>query len=79
MNVFDFVCGQLLSFEMMQQSRRSLQERLQFVHIQIPHVQFKRKVQFRRKDILMENQLLLIVFLVVGLLANMTVMTSSEQ
>jgi len=64
MNTVDFVIGQLLSFEMMALSRRYTDRRLAL---------------FLSKERIMENQLLVILLLVVGLIANFTVMASSEK
>ncbi len=64
MNTAEFVFGQLLSFEMMKLAR---------CHPRSPVTQFLPKEQF------MENQLLVIALLVVGLIANFTVMGSSKK
>jgi hypothetical protein len=64
MNTVDFVIGQLLSFEMMALSRRHTNRRLAL---------------FLSKEQIMENQFLVILLLVVGLIANFTVMASSEK
>ena len=68
MNALDFICGQLLSFEMMKQTRHAPPR----LPLAIPNRLFP-------KERIMENQLLIIAFLLVGLVANMTVMTSSEK
>ena len=64
MNTVEFVVGQLLSFEMMKLAGRRPQQRI---------------VQFLSKERIMENQLLVIALLVVGLIANFTVMASPEK
>lgn len=63
-NTAEFIFGQLLSFEMMKLTPRR------------PHQQI---IQSLAKEPIMENQLLIIALLVVGLIANLTVMSSSEK
>ena len=67
MNTFDFVIGQLLSFEMMKFARRR------------PPKYFAHTLKSFNKEHIMENQLLIILFLVVSLVANMTVMADPEK
>ena len=64
MNTFDFIVGQLLSFEMMQLMK---------------HRPRKPIVHLPSKDQIMENQLLVIALLIVSLVANFTVMASPEK
>lgn len=63
-NTAEFVFGQLLSFEMMKLTPCR------------PH---RRTGQSLAKESLMENQLLVIALLVVGLIANFTVMSSTKK
>ena len=64
MNTVEFVFGQLLSFEMMKLTRCR------------PH---QRMIQFLAKEPIMESQLLVIALLLVGLIANFTVMSSPKK
>ncbi len=64
MNTVEFVFGQLLSFEMMKLAQRQ------------PH---QHMIQSLAKEPNMENQLLVIALLVVGLIANFTVMSSPKK
>lgn len=73
MNAFEFIFGQLLSFEMMKKQKHSARRQFQLTQLQF--TQF----QLIRKEMPMEQQLLLIAFLVVGLFANLTVMGSQDQ
>lgn len=100
MNSLDFVCSQLLSFEMMKQCQRPSTHGAGIVRYLIAITALLRvlrkepkpsnnqslsgfsitapKPLFRKASI-MENQLLIIVLLLVGLLANMTVMSSAGK
>lgn len=68
MNAFEFIFGQLLSFEMIKTQKHSARCQFQLTQFQLA-----------RKEMPMEHQLLLIAFLVVGLFANLTVMGSQDQ
>lgn len=68
MNTVDFVVGQLLSFEMMNLAERP------------PHQRFRQYVAQRlQKERIVDNQLLVIAFLVVSLIANFTVMATPRE
>lgn len=68
MNTVDFVVGQLLSFEMMNLAEHP------------PHQRFRQYVAQRlQKERIVDNQLLVIAFLVVSLIANFTVMATPRE
>ncbi|MCB0061960.1 MAG: hypothetical protein KDE19_07590 [Caldilineaceae bacterium] len=73
MNTVDFVVGQLLSFEMMTLAKLRPHQRFR------QYVAHQFQVQRFPKERIVENQLLIILFLVVSLIANFTVMATPEK
>ncbi|MEZ4618934.1 MAG: hypothetical protein R2867_25945 [Caldilineaceae bacterium] len=67
MNTAEFILGQLLTFEMMRAQKAR------------PHIRTFRIINYLQKERSMDNQLLIIALIVVGLVANFTVMTASEK
>ena len=65
MNTTTFVFGQLLSLEMLRGTRRQAHKRI------LPSL--------NRQERHMDNNLLIIAFLIVGLIANFTVLTVADE